>query len=176
MIQHRASSGSLSVLRFSHLLVSFAYVNGFGVGGACVTMRASHNFIRILVNCGILMVMSFIQKDDWTDFHGFQQVSPESQMQYQNFSQMAIMSLFLTLANIICVALGATLMFRMKEVLPVKKKVFWEDLKIARRIYQGRARDDGGEVLTVKTIQDMLRPTYSVEEVVIPSASATITK
>ena len=76
------------------------------------------------------------------------------------------MSLFLTLANIICVALGATLMFRIKEVLPVKKKVFWEDLKIARRIFQGRARDDGGEVLTVRTIQEILNPTYSEEEVV----------
>ena len=132
------------------------------VCGTCVTILASQNFILILlVNCGILMVMSFIKNDDWSDFHGFQEESPESQMQYSNFSQMAIMSLFLTLANIICVALGATLMFRMKEVLPVKKKVFWEDLKIARRIYQGRARDDGGEVLTVRTIQDKLRPTYS---------------
>mmetsp|Transcript_27488 Transcript_27488/g.44705 ORF Transcript_27488/g.44705 Transcript_27488/m.44705 type:complete len:377 (+) Transcript_27488:134-1264(+) len=161
-----------------------AFFSGLGVAlsvlddstSSLVGVAISASLLPPAVNCGILMAMSFIQKDDWTDFHGFQQVSPESKMQYQNFSQMAIMSLFLTLANIICVALGATLMFRMKEVLPVKKKVFWEDLKIARRIYQGRARDDGGEVLTVKTIQDMLRPTYSVEEVVIPSASATITK
>ena len=30
-------------------------------------------------------------------------------------------------------------MFRMKEVLPIKKSVFWTDLKTARRIYQKRA-------------------------------------
>jgi hypothetical protein len=31
------------------------------------------------------------------------------------------------------------LMFRLKETLPIKKKVFWSDLKITRRIYQRRA-------------------------------------
>mmetsp|Transcript_28508 Transcript_28508/g.57372 ORF Transcript_28508/g.57372 Transcript_28508/m.57372 type:complete len:122 (+) Transcript_28508:212-577(+) len=113
----------------------------------------------------MLLVMAFIKDDNWTDFHGFEYNSGDN----SSYSQAAIMSLFLTLANIICVALGATLMFRMKEVLPVKKKVFWDDLKIARRIFQGRATDDGGEVLTVRTIQDLLRPTYSGEEIVIPA-------
>ena len=31
------------------------------------------------------------------------------------------------------------LMFRLKETLPIKKKVFWSDLKVTRRIYQRRA-------------------------------------
>lgn len=111
------------------------------------------------------MVMAFIKDNKWTDFHGFQTHS-----EYINtFSEAAIMSLFLTIANIICVALGATLMFRMKEVLPVKKKVFWDDLKIARRIFQGRATDDGGEILSVQTIRNLLRPTHSGEEIVIPA-------
>lgn len=48
----------------------------------------------------------------------------------RNFSQIAVMSLLLTVANVVMVALGATLMFRLKEVLPVNKKVFWEDLKV----------------------------------------------
>ena len=40
-------------------------------------------------------------------------------------------------------------MFRLKEVLPVEKKVFWEDLKVARRIYQGRALEsESGETVT----------------------------
>lgn len=30
-------------------------------------------------------------------------------------------------------------MFRMKEVLPIKKNPFWSDLGIARKIYQGKA-------------------------------------
>ena len=30
-------------------------------------------------------------------------------------------------------------MFRMKEVLPIEKNVFWSDLGIARKIYKGKA-------------------------------------
>ena len=48
-------------------------------------------------------------------------------------------SLLLTLMNILLIWLSGMLMFRMKEVLPIKKKVFWEDLGVARKIYQNRA-------------------------------------
>ena len=48
-------------------------------------------------------------------------------------------SLLLTLVNILLIWLSGMLMFRMKEVLPIKKKVFWEDLGVARKIYQNRA-------------------------------------
>ena len=44
-------------------------------------------------------------------------------------------------------------MFRLKEVLPVEKKVFWEDLKVARRIYQGRALEsESGETVTPELV------------------------
>ena len=43
---------------------------------------------------------------------------------------MAIISLSLTVANVVMVALGSALMFRAKEVLQVKKKVFWDDLQL----------------------------------------------
>jgi len=118
------------------------------------------------------MVMAFIEDDKWTDFDGFQ--NPNNVDATLLFSQAAIMSLFLTIANIICVGLGATLMFRMKEVLPVKKKVFWDDLKIARRIFQGRATDGGGEVLSVQAISNFLRPTHSGEDIVIPAQPSPI--
>ena len=55
--------------------------------------------------------------------------------------ELLLLNYFLLFAAVICVALGATLMFRAKEVLPVEKKIFWDDLKTARRIYQGRAID-----------------------------------
>lgn len=48
-------------------------------------------------------------------------------------------SLLLTLANIVLIWISGMLMFRMKEVLPIKKKVFWEDLGVARKVYQHRA-------------------------------------
>ena len=70
---------------------------------------------------------------------------------------ITILSLLSIVANVIFVAIGATLMFRMKEVLPVKKKVFWDDLKIARRIYQGRGLDPvTGEVLTNERCREIL--------------------
>lgn len=149
-----------------------AFFSGLGVAlsvlddstSSLVGVAISASLLPPAVNCGILMVMALIKRDDWGDFHGFSVSEENSSFQYSNYSQGALMSLFLTLANIICVALGATLMFRIKEVLPVKKKVFWDDLKIARRIFQGRATDDGGEVL-----QNLLRPTYSGEEIVIPA-------
>ena len=126
------------------------------------------------MNAGIFIVLGIIDDNKWRDFHGFQQNSYD----YQSFSQAAIMSLLLTIANVICVALGATLMFRIKEVLPVKKKVFWDDLKIARRIFQGRATDEGGAVVTVRNVGQLLLnpslsrgedPSHSGEEIVIPA-------
>jgi len=58
---------------------------------------------------------------------------------------MGIISLSLTAVNILVVWAAAAFMLRLKEVLPVKKKIFWDDLKHARRIYQKRAilEDDG---------------------------------
>jgi hypothetical protein len=76
---------------------------------------------------------------------------------YIRYQIITILSLFSIVANVIFVAIGATLMFRLKEVLPVKKKVFWDDLKIARRIYQGRALDSvTGEVLTTEMVHEIL--------------------
>ena len=58
---------------------------------------------------------------------------------------MAITSLFLTISNVILVALGAILMFRIKEIIPVKKNELWTDLKMARTMkYHGTDNEDNG--------------------------------
>jgi uncharacterized hydrophobic protein (TIGR00271 family) len=57
----------------------------------------------------------------------------------KEYRRMGFYSLFVTLANILLIWISGMLMFRMKEVLPIKKKIFWEDLAIARKIYQKRA-------------------------------------
>lgn len=49
------------------------------------------------------------------------------------------LSFCITLVNIFLIWLASMFMFRMKEVLPIEKKVFWEDLGIARKIYRRRA-------------------------------------
>ena len=64
-------------------------------------------------------MMAIKNDDDWLDFDWSQNGSSTS-VNTQNFSQMGTISLMLTLANIVFVACGATLMFRLKEVLPVK--------------------------------------------------------
>lgn len=59
---------------------------------------------------------------------------------------MAITSLFLTISNVILVALGAILMFRIKEIIPVEKNELWTDLKMARtmKFYGTGNKDNGG--------------------------------
>ena len=57
---------------------------------------------------------------------------------YRPRLSMAITSLFLTISNVVLVALGAIVMFRIKEVFKVEKTVFWTDLKMARTMkYHG---------------------------------------
>jgi uncharacterized hydrophobic protein (TIGR00271 family) len=68
-------------------------------------------------------------------------VIPVEEEEYNNhdYRRMGLFSLFVTLANILLIWISGMLMFRMKEVLPIKKKIFWEDITIARKIYQKRA-------------------------------------
>jgi len=55
------------------------------------------------------------------------------------YYQMGLTSLFITLVNIALIWVASMFMFRMKEVLPIEKSVFWSDLGIARKVYQRRA-------------------------------------
>ena len=110
-----------------------------------------------LVNCGMLLFMAIIQNEEWItisakymyDEKSFQMLL-KLEEEDELYHYMGLLSLALTVVNVIMVAVGAAGMFRLKEVLPVKKTVFWDDLKIARRIYTGRALDEitGGMVST----------------------------
>jgi hypothetical protein len=66
---------------------------------------------------------------------------------YRPRLSMAITSLFLTISNVVIVALGAIVMFRIKEKVPIEKTVFWTDLKMARTMkYHGIGTDDDDNV------------------------------
>lgn len=95
--------------------------------------------------------MAIIQDQEWIDDHHIDDWSPDHFFTFPSFASrvtgLAVTSLMLTVVNVLFVSIGAILMFRIKEVFPVEKTVFWSDLKIARRIYQGRAKDDAGRVL-----------------------------
>lgn len=58
---------------------------------------------------------------------------------HTDWAGYAFISLGLTLINILMIWISSILMFRLKEVLPIEKKVFWSDLGIARKIYRGKA-------------------------------------
>ena len=106
----------------------------------------------------MLLFMAIIQNEEWItisakymyDEESFQMLLKLEEEEDELYHYMGLLSLALTVVNVIMVAVGAAGMFRLKEVLPVKKTVFWDDLKIARRIYTGRALDEitGGMVST----------------------------
>lgn len=56
-----------------------------------------------------------------------------------DYWKYGLISLGLTVANILLIIVSSILMFRMKERLPIKKKVFWDDLGVARKIYRNLA-------------------------------------
>jgi len=100
------------------------------------------------VNSGMLILIMAVGDDpDW----GFDDYSTTSRLfkggmvggVYHPRLSMAITSLFLTISNVVLVALGAIVMFRIKEVMEVEKTVFWTDLKMARTMkYHGIGTDD----------------------------------
>jgi len=140
--------------------VPIAFFSGLGVAlsvlddstSSLVGVAISASLLPPAVNCGILLL-----------FAGQVKVN-RRQVEFANededFVTMGIMSLALTAANIFVVWLAAALMFRLKEVLPVKKKVFWDDLKHARRIYQRRAvlEDEGGGNFSVRNLRAASSP------------------
>lgn len=148
--------------------VPIAFFSGIGVAlsvldestSSLVGVAISASLLPPAVNCGILLMFAGQIK---LDLRGRDFAHDD-----EDFVQMGIMSLALTAVNILVVWLAAALMFRLKEVLPVKKsksttaavhgciicrvcvfntalypfpstEIFWDDLKHARRIYQRRA-------------------------------------
>jgi hypothetical protein len=76
----------------------------------------------------------------------------------------ASISMTLTISNIILIWISSMFMFRMKEVLPIKKSIFWSDLGIARKFYQKKAliqlnkvnSSDGNRTLVKRTKDPMM--------------------
>lgn len=144
-----------------------AFFSGLGVAlsvlddqtSSLVGVAISASLLPPAVNCGMMLIVALLKHESFAAVSfQYQDTHPLLGHHldlkyggYPTFAQMGIMSLLLTIANVVMVAIGATLMFRLKEVLPVKKKVFWDDLKIARRLYQGRALDSvTGDVITTE--------------------------
>jgi len=115
-----------------------------------VGVAVSASIIPPAVNSGMLLILA-MQNDNewWNDFTLTfdEEVYDEST---PNYSQMAVMSLLITVANVVLVTCGATLMFRLKEVLPIEKEEFWYDLKVARKLYNSQ-----GSIVLVSKAQEV---------------------
>src|SRR6056300_1394597 len=98
------------------------------------------------VNSGMLILIMIVTPDpEWLFDKYYAALFNEGLVGgvYHPRLSMAITSFFLTISNVVLVALGAIVMFRIKEVMEVEKTVFWTDLKMARTMkYHGIGTDD----------------------------------
>ena len=139
-----------------------AFFSGLGVAvslldsqtSSLVGVAISASLLPPAVNAGIVWIYyAYVTRgilEDPTNAIG-------STAKDEKWGERGLLSLFLTIANIILIWIASMFMFRMKEVLPIEKKVFWEDLGVARKIYQKRAileveeaGEAGGEEATAK--------------------------
>jgi Domain of unknown function (DUF389) len=123
-----------------------AFFSGLGVAvsllddqfSSLVGVAISASLLPPAVNAGILWVAYAFYRNHHLGGDGD---GDTSDLDYtaNDFRTGGIMSLSLTLANVFLVSLASMIMFRLKEVLPIKKKVFWTDLGVARKIFQRKA-------------------------------------
>lgn len=139
-----------------------------------VGVAISASLLPPAVNAGILFVAYFWAETDWwndderpigvqpelyaadrfssIDVINVVQDTPIGEPVYSDqadFRAAGVCSISLTVANIVIVAIASMIMFRLKERLPISKKVFWTDLGVARKIYRDLAvmsNDDDSEV------------------------------
>jgi uncharacterized hydrophobic protein (TIGR00271 family) len=124
-----------------------AFFSGLGVAvslldeqtNSLVGVAISASLLPPAVNAGILWVAYVFVRGEVLATSSLPAETDEEEYNSKEYRRMGFYSLFVTLANILLIWISGMLMFRMKEVLPIKKKIFWEDLAIARKIYQKRA-------------------------------------
>ena len=86
----------------------------------CVGVTISASLLPPAVNSGIVAMAAH--------FFAAQKNLPQTTMVYASVSMEC-----LTISNIILIWISSMFMFCMKEVLPIKKSIFWSDLGIARK-------------------------------------------
>ena len=99
-----------------------------------VGVAISASLLPPAVNCGIVWVAYAYYQAGTFEVGG-----ENTNYNFEVFYHGGWVSLGLTLVNIAMIWISSMIMFRLKEVLPIRKKVFWSDLGIARKIYKGRA-------------------------------------
>ena len=117
-----------------YVALPIAFVSGLGVAvsllddqaASLVGVAISASLLPPAVNAGLLWA-SYMFADN------------EAKQNKNEYSVNGAISLAVAVSNILLIWLSGMLMFRMKEVLPIRKRVFWEDLGVARQVYTNRA-------------------------------------
>ena len=101
------------------------------------------------VNSGLLFVAWFFYKQNVDqdevvrtpsgDYEVWDPTDDELAWVRKEFMHGAGISLLLTVVNIILIIVASALMFRLKERLPIRKKIYWMDLAAARAINKNLA-------------------------------------
>jgi hypothetical protein len=151
------TSEMLSRGQLDNFLVALpvAFFSGLGVAvsllddqtNSLVGVAISASLLPPAVNAGILWVAYAFVKGGVLyspSYNAETGTSSTINIDDENYSskeyrRMGYYSLCVTLANILLIWISGMFMFRMKEVLPIKKKIFWEDISVARKIYQKQA-------------------------------------
>lgn len=112
--------------------IPIAFFSGLGVAvglldsqtNSLVGVAISASLLPPAVNCGMLLVIHIRDEYD----------SPT-----ETWREYGVISLLLTVMNIAVIIFAALIMFRLKEILPIEKSIFWSDLGVARKIYSNVA-------------------------------------
>lgn len=120
------------------LWIAYFFAEADIVGSACDAYRLSRNGTTITVDTDLFSDDSIITNPSIDCEKLLGNFGNESYA-VDTYYRTGSISLMVTVANIILIWISSMLMFRMKEVLPIKKNIFWDDLSIARKVYQKRA-------------------------------------
>lgn len=112
-----------------------AFFSGLGVAvslldeqtNSLVGVAISASLLPPAVNAGMVWVAyGFFDRNRNADYYADVDDDFIHTVTKEDFRLGGVVSLLLTLANILLVVVASMLMFRLKEKLPIRKKVFWE--------------------------------------------------
>mmetsp|Transcript_11177 Transcript_11177/g.26489 ORF Transcript_11177/g.26489 Transcript_11177/m.26489 type:complete len:545 (+) Transcript_11177:51-1685(+) len=122
-----------------------AFFSGLGVAvsllddqtSSLVGVAISASLLPPAVNAGLLWVSTVFVKGEIEEEHQLDDDAEE--YLHHLFREAGGVSLLLTIANVILIIVSSMLVMRIKERLPIQKRVFWDDLGVARKIYRNLA-------------------------------------
>jgi len=108
--------------------IPIAFFSGLGVAvgilddqtNSLVGVAISASLLPPAVNAGMFWI--FLEEDDT-----------------HIFNREGVTSLVLAVMNIVVIIFSSMCMFRLKEIAPIEKSIFWSDLGVARKIYHNVA-------------------------------------